>query len=496
MGYFFTGSLYRQNYISVSLYTRRRSMKKTIAMLLVLVMVLSLGLSACGNKPAENTNQSSNSNEAAANTNEASANTNDVPEPEPPATVESLLKPFMEKVKSGIGASYSTDMAMKISIEALGQSQTVEMSSRFETEGKGDITHVTGTMEIMQDGENNTADMDAWTVRSGEKITSYTKTDGTWYKQDSNLAGYIDGFQSLAMNLDLSGLTLSEADNEYIIQGSVDIGPLMDKLKDLLSSMEEIGDFDALDLSKVAPADVIYRFDKTTKDLTYCEMDLKESYQDIMDQFITILIDQLTKQDENSEDGEKDPLAGLDLSSLIKMETEVFNAKTTDIKLDPELKLELPEEAKNAKDAPVVSDDDYADYHAQELCIYLPDDFEEQDAASYGYDGIFANDKAGCAILREDKASLGDAVKDLSAYATLLRSANAERSPGELKDVNGHPVFEYTYKTDDGTGFSYFTAVFESEKAFWMLQFFSDMEDYEQLRPSFVDWIDTVSFTE
>ena len=152
-------------------------MKKTIAMLLVLVLVLSLGLSACGNKAAENTNSGVNSNEASANTNEVSANTNNAsnntnsasnntnnasnntnnaPAPEPPETVESLINAFMDKIESGTGVTYSTEVAMKITMEVLGQLLTTGMSSDLKTESKGDITHVKGTMESVQDDEKDT----------------------------------------------------------------------------------------------------------------------------------------------------------------------------------------------------------------------------------------------------------------------------------------------------------------------------------------------------
>ena len=64
-------------------------MKNKAALILALLLVLSLGLSACG--------------KTAGNTSNGASNTNNAQPPEPPVTAESLIKGFADKTGSGTG---------------------------------------------------------------------------------------------------------------------------------------------------------------------------------------------------------------------------------------------------------------------------------------------------------------------------------------------------------------------------------------------------------
>ena len=107
-------------------------MKKKAALILALLLVLSLGLSACG-KPAGNTSN-------------GASNTNNVQPPEPPVTAESLIKGFADKTGSGTGVIYNMELAMKMSVSVMGQNQAVSMEGQLKTESRDGISHVSGTM--------------------------------------------------------------------------------------------------------------------------------------------------------------------------------------------------------------------------------------------------------------------------------------------------------------------------------------------------------------
>lgn len=456
-------------------------MKKKAALILALLLVLSLGLSACG-KPAGNTSN-------------GASNTNNAQPPEPPVTVESLFKGFREKTESGAGVIYNMEFAMKMTLSIFGQTQSASMDGKLKTESNTEIAHITGSMAADEGEGSHETPLDTWSVKDGDKFNVYTNVDGTWYKQVLDARANIDSFRALIVTRDVSKLELSESDSEYLVTGTIDVGAVLDVIKDLMGTMDDLGDVDKLDLSKVAPAKVSYRFDKTTKDMIYSEMDLKDSFQGLMDELLKAAAAAADhKEGEADGDGSFDPFGNLDIASLIKVVTENFVIKTSDVKVDPALKLELPEEAKNAGVLPVIPDD-FIGFYVEEMTIYLPSSFEDINSEEYGLTALYGSDEHGCAVAirREDKKDVGALAKDLATYADLLLKANAKYSPEPIKQVNGRPVFEYSTEIN-GTNYSYYTTAFESENAFWMVQFYSLTEDYEDLIPLFRQCVDSVDF--
>lgn len=64
----------------------------------------------------------------------------------------------------------------------------------------------------------------------------------------------------------------------------------------------------------------------------------------------------------------------------------------------------------------------------------------------------------------------------------------------EVFDYEGLICFEYISYGDDGTEYCYFATVFETDDAFWLVQFATVTEDYEEAFPLFVEWAKTVTF--
>lgn len=297
-------------------------MKKSIALLLVLVLVLSVGLTACGK----------------------TANNAENVQPEEPATAESLMKGYLEKTASGTGMVYDTDMSMKMSMKVMGQSQTMEMTSVTRTESAGNISHLKGTSVTLSDGEKQTEETEIYSVKDGKTITTYVLVDGKWYKQtsDSELTGSLE---SMVWNIDYSGLTLSEEGNEYVLKGTISVNELMGVLQEYMGGLSDMGDLSSLDLSSAPPVAVEYRFDKSTRNAVSCSMDMKDCMRDIMEKVMKALIEAFAQM--GGEDGEN-PLAGIDISSLINIEISETILKISNISFDPALKIELPEAAKGA----------------------------------------------------------------------------------------------------------------------------------------------------
>ena len=132
-------------------------------------------------------------------------------------------------------------------------------------------------------------------------------------------------------------------------------------------------------------------------------------------------------------------------------------------------------------------------FSVSEMLIMLTDAFEE--AEFEGYTKAFDSRKAAVFVLREDKSLLNGVDLSLEEYAELTKAANASRGPGEIKNEDGLTYFEYDYYGNDGTTiYSYLTTMFESDDAFWLVQFACAEPEYEKMRPEFIKYAKSVTF--
>ena len=121
--------------------------------------------------------------------------------------------------------------------------------------------------------------------------------------------------------------------------------------------------------------------------------------------------------------------------------------------------------------------------------------FKESDAATYGYTAVFDSSKVAVFALKENFSLVeGLGATSKAAYAELLRSANGARNPGEVKTEDGIMFFEYSFlNTDENVTYSYFTTVHEGNDAYWMVQFATRQDDYNEYRPYLLKWAKTVN---
>ena len=128
------------------------------------------------------------------------------------------------------------------------------------------------------------------------------------------------------------------------------------------------------------------------------------------------------------------------------------------------------------------------------MSITLTENFKE--ASFEGFTICF--DSADVAVFCLKEAfTLAEGVEDwsLDYYAVLTLEANAAQNP-TLKDVDGMPVMEYTYKDEEsGVTYAYFSAMYKSGDAFWAIQFACDADMYAENEETFVKWAKSVTFS-
>lgn len=437
-------------------------MKRKAAFILALMMVLCAVLSACGN-------------------------TTPKPSAKDPVTKDALIGGYLKKAQAAKGGAYKILMDIKMNVSALGQSQTIEMSADMDIESTEDAAHISGKATVNTEGKPQTETIETYTVKGADGFDVYTCTDGEWYKYHTDMSVKSD-IQAVLTVQDTSSMEMTETDTEYLVTGTVPLAEVFDAIKNYIGGYEDIGglgfDLSSLDLKGVEPAKTTYHFDKTTEEPTGVDIDMADCMKSLVEQLIKALAGSLS-----GESG----MSGIDLSSFIKIEAEKFTISLTNLQFDKEIKITLPDAAKNAteiKEEPEIPDG-YGLFGVNELNMWLPSEFESMDVE--GYTGAYGSNYALVLILEEEKSILVGYADKMDEYVNLVVQANKSKGVTGADYENGRPIFEYTM-TSDGVTYAYYTSAYESEDAFWLVQFACYESDYATLRPLFVQWADSVTF--
>ena len=438
-------------------------MKRRTALILALILILAVVLSACGNtapKPSKD-----------------------------PVTKDALMGAYRTKAEAATGLAYKMLMDMKIGMSVMGQSQDVAMNGEMSVEATNEAAHISGSMVSSSQGQTETTKTETYTIKNGDAFDVYTLVDGTWYKTTAPELKTSD-IQGILALQDVSKMEMVEAENEYVVNGTVTLAEIFSAIQNYIGGMEGLTeglDLSKLDLSGVAPAKTVYHFDKQTQEVTGIDIDMTDCMQALMEQLMKLSLSMLGGEG-------SDALSGFDISSLIKINTEKMMISLKDIDFNKEIKIELPEAAKNAEEW--IPDDSgdwevYEEYYVEEMRIELPEDFEEEEVD--GYTAAFFDDQTAVLVLREDKADFVNYADNMEEYLQLVLKANESKGLSEPVNENGHPTFEYDFTSGDVT-YRYYTTVFESDEAYWLVQFACDKQDYDIMKPDYADWADTVVF--
>ena len=129
------------------------------------------------------------------------------------------------------------------------------------------------------------------------------------------------------------------------------------------------------------------------------------------------------------------------------------------------------------------------------MSIVLTDAFTE--CTLEGYTVCYDSKEAGVFVLKEP-FSLRAGFSDLSIddYAELVYDANASKSPSKISKEGGLTSMEYSFlNEEENQTYRYYTTVFKTSDAFWLIQFACKQEDYDAKRHTFIDWAKSIEFT-
>ena len=128
------------------------------------------------------------------------------------------------------------------------------------------------------------------------------------------------------------------------------------------------------------------------------------------------------------------------------------------------------------------------------MTITLTSNFKE--TTLNGYTVAYDSTKVAVFVLKEN-FSLLEGFEDysLEQYGEILRQNNESKNPSELKEIDNITYFEYQFhNTELDKDYKYFTTVYKSSDAFWMIQFCSLVKDYESQFDNMLTWAKSVEF--
>ena len=124
----------------------------------------------------------------------------------------------------------------------------------------------------------------------------------------------------------------------------------------------------------------------------------------------------------------------------------------------------------------------------EDFQITLADAFKA--AEEPGFFSAYSSKTVLVATVREAKEIFGDIT--LNEYGTLVIDGN-NRTGAKLNQEDGFVWFEYT-DTADGQKLYYLVACYQSQDAFWIVNFLTPASNQAKYLDTFIDWAKTVQF--
>lgn len=133
-------------------------------------------------------------------------------------------------------------------------------------------------------------------------------------------------------------------------------------------------------------------------------------------------------------------------------------------------------------------------FRVQEMFITLKGLFSQQDDLNETFDGVFVSLNSGVLVARYTYEDLGydtDPALNVDEFAQKY----ADLIDTEVAVASEDGVVYFTESMDvEGTDFTYFYTFFVSETAYWCVQMYCPTEDFEEMRPNFIEWAQSVTF--
>ena len=135
----------------------------------------------------------------------------------------------------------------------------------------------------------------------------------------------------------------------------------------------------------------------------------------------------------------------------------------------------------------------YTTFSVEEMELKLPDSFQKQDMDDQI---VFYNENYAVFLVREPfTAHESLQYMSLGEYGRIVLEAS--EIDATIKVEDGLYYFEYeAFSTDHTTKHNYFSVLFKSNEAFWIVQFVAPFWNASPMRSKFISWAKMIEFTD
>lgn len=133
------------------------------------------------------------------------------------------------------------------------------------------------------------------------------------------------------------------------------------------------------------------------------------------------------------------------------------------------------------------------EFETDDLKITLTNRFFESENEERDF--FFLSTTCGATGFKEHYSTMFESKNaTIADYASLMRQANSQMNPSEIKVEEGLTYIECTGNDDDGESWTYFLTFLRNGDYFWTVQFHCMTEEYEEFKPYFIEWANSISF--
>lgn len=123
------------------------------------------------------------------------------------------------------------------------------------------------------------------------------------------------------------------------------------------------------------------------------------------------------------------------------------------------------------------------------ITLTLTEAFQERGMERYT--ACFSSEEVAVFVTKEKAINVDEIT--LQEYAAMVRHSNLDRTPGEVKEIDGLTTLEYSFYNESSKAtYCYFLSMYEGKTAYWLVQFACEDTLYEDCRPYFIEWAKSV----
>lgn len=278
---------------------------------------------------------------------------------------DQIMQHLKEKMAHKGDAMMTMAFDVDINLVMMGEATPIKINAEINAVSSGiEAVQIFGEAHMVSGPESQDMPLDGYLMKEDEGYTMYLRAEEGWVKQSVELGDMMNSLDEGLKDIEDNGAFVIVNEPEEQVDGLhfqayIDLAKIIasvdqDELKEASANMMPGLDVPEL-LNNIAPVDVKIVCDENY-DPTSILIDAKDAVQGLADAVINSVVNQMLAA-MATEDGAAEGAEEMDMSQFMNLtvNTLIWNLKTIQTLPAGSVIIELPEEAKNAVDANMVS---------------------------------------------------------------------------------------------------------------------------------------------